>query len=203
VDSPARQLARYVDAIAARATPGFDAMPVWRLDRLRRGGDHIAFAQHGFPAVRFTEPHEDYRRQHQDVRSEDGVEYGDVLDEAEPTYIARVAGLNAAVAASLAWAPPPPSGVQLSGAVTPHTTLVWQPIERTLAPDLAGYVIRVRDTTAPQWQRAIPVSDTTHTLVNVSIDNWFFGVASVSVDGFESPVVFPGPIGAWPERALE
>ena len=197
VDSPARQLARYVDAIAARVTPQFDAMPVWRLDRFGRGGDHIPFAQAGFPAVRFTETHEDYRRQHQDVRVEDGVEYGDVLEEAEPTYVARVAGLNAAVIASLAWAPAPPANVRVTGAVQPSTTLAWAP-----SPGADAYAVRWRETTAAQWQGTRTVRDaTSHVFENVVIDNAFFGVAAVSADGFESPVVYAGPVGAWPARS--
>lgn len=199
IDSPARQLARYVDAVATHALPGFRALMIYRLDRFGRGGDHNAFAMRGFPAVRFTEPHEDYRRQHQDVRVESGVGYGDVLEEAEPTYIARVAGLNAATIASLAWAPSPPAGVEVRGAVQPSTSLAWQPIERALVPDLAGYVVHRRETTAAQWQHALFVGDTSaHTLENIVIDNWFFGVSSVSASGFQSPVVFAGPVGEWP-----
>lgn len=197
-DSPARQLARYVEEIARVALPEFRVLPVQRLDRFGRGGDHSAFAARGFPAVRFTETHEDYRRQHQDIRVEDGVAYGDVLEEAEPSYTARVAGLNAAVIASLAWAPPPPDSVQVRGAVQPSTTLTWQPIDRTRAPDHAGYVVRWRETTSPRWQHEVFVGDTTtHTLENVVIDNWFFGVASVSRDGYSSPTVFAGPVGQW------
>ena len=198
-DSPARQLARYVEEIGRAAMPEFRVRTVQRLDRFGRGGDHSAFAARGFPAVRFTETHEDYRRQHQDVRVEGGVAYGDVLEEAEPSYTARVAGLNAAVLAALAWAPPPPDSVQVRGAVQPSTTLGWRPVDRALAPDLAGYVVRWRDTTSPVWQHEVFVGDTTqHTLENVVIDNWFFGVASVSRDGYESPTVFAGPVGAWP-----
>ena len=198
VDSPARQLARYIDDVAARALPGFDVMMIWRLDRFGRGGDHIPFSARGFPAVRLTEVHEDYRRQHQDVRVEDGVAYGDVLEEAEPTYIARVAGLNAATLASLAWAPSPPAGVRVRGAVSPHTTLRWQAQDRSLAPDRVGYVVHWRRTDAPKWQHSLAVGDVTeHVLENVVIDNWFFGVSSVNAGGFESPVVFAGPVGEW------
>ena len=197
-DSPARQLARYIEEVGRVASPGFRVLTIQRLDRFGRGGDHSAFSARGFPAVRFTETHEDYRRQHQDIRVEDGVEYGDVLAEAEPSYTARVAGLNAAVIASLAWAPPPPDSVQVRGAVQPSTTISWAPIDPTVAPDLAGYVVRWRDTTSPTWQREVFVGNvTTHTLENVVVDNAFFGVASVSRDGFESPTVFAGPVGVW------
>lgn len=198
VDSPARQLARYVHRIAERHAPNLDVMMVYRLDRYGRGGDHIPFSARGFPAVRLAELHEDYRRQHQDVRVEDGVAYGDVLDEAEPSYTARVAGLNAAVIASLAAAPSPPSGVEARGAVQPSTTLRWQVVDRTRAPTLTGYRVYWRETTSPVWQHSVFIGDTSeHTLENVVIDNWFFGVASVAEGGFESPIVFAGPVGAW------
>ena len=198
-DSPARQLARYVAEIGRVALPELRVLTIQRLDRFGRGGDHSAFAARGFPAVRFTETHEDYRRQHQDVRVEDGIQYGDVLAEAEPSYTARVAGLNAAVIASLAWAPPPPDSVQVRGAVQPSTTLRWAPIDRARFPELAGYVMRWRETTSATWQHEVFVGDTTqHTLDDVVVDNWLFGVAAVSRDGFESPTVFAGPVGEWP-----
>jgi len=204
VDSPARQLARYIHRIAAEHVPAIDVMMIYRLDRFGRGGDHSPFSARGFPAVRFTEPHEDYRRQHQDVRIEDGVEYGDVLEEAEPSYTARVAGLNAAVIAAMASAPRPPSQVEIEGAVRPSTTLRWQAADSALAPDLAGYRVYWRETTAPVWQHSAWVGAVTeHTIENVVIDNWYFGVAAVDRDGYESPVVFAGPIGEWTPQAAE
>lgn len=158
----------------------------------------MPFTEEGYPAVRLTETHEDYRRQHQDVRIEDGTEYGDVMEEVEFDYAARVTGLNAAVLASLAWAPPAPREVEIEGAVSPHTTLRWASILPAEAPDQAGFRIYWRRTTSPRWTNSVYVGDTTaHTLENVVIDNYIFGVASVSEDGFESPVVFPGPVGAF------
>jgi hypothetical protein len=205
-DSPSRNLARYVDRIADEYVRNLDMLLIYRLDRFGRGGHHTPFNDVGYPAVRIMEAHEDYRRQHQDIRTEDGVEYGDVLEEVETDFAAKMTGLNAAVLASLAWAPPPPSGVEIDGAVDPSTTLSWDPVEPGRAPDLAGYRIYWRRTDAPQWQKSVYVGNVTeHTLENVVIDNFVFGVASVSEDGFESPVVFPGPLGSftpvsWQER---
>ena len=198
VDSPSRNLARYVDRIADEYIPNLDMMMVYRLDRFGRGGHHRPFNDVGFPGVRIMEANEDYRRQHQDIRVEDGVEYGDVVEEVEFDFAAKLTALNAVTLASLAWAPAPPRGVEIRGAVRPSTTLNWQPVTAESAPDLAGYTIYWRLTTSPQWEHSIYVGDVvTHTLENIVIDNYIFGVASVSEDGFESPVVFPGPIGAF------
>jgi len=198
VDSPSRNLARYVDRMADRYIPNLDIMMVYRLDRFGRGGHHRPFNDLGFPAVRIMEANEDYRRQHQDIRVENGVEYGDVLEEVEFDFAAKLTALNAVTLASLAWAPPPPSGVQIEGAVRPSTTLRWAPPNAGQAPQLAGYKVYWRLTTSPQWEWSEFVGDVTEsTLENIVIDNYIFGVASVSEDGFESPVVFPGPIGAF------
>jgi hypothetical protein len=198
VDSPSRNLARYVDRLADEYIPNLDMMMVYRLDRFGRGGHHRPFNDVGYPAVRIMEANEDYRRQHQDIRVEDGVEYGDVIGEVEFEFAAKLTALNAVTLAALASAPPPPSGVEIEGAVQPSTTLRWEAIERTASPDLAGYRVYWRLTTSPQWEWSEFVGDLTeHTLENVVIDNYIFGVASVSTTGFESPVVFPGPIGAF------
>ncbi len=197
-DSPSRNLARYVDRIADEYVRNLDMLLIYRLDRFGRGGHHTPFNDVGYPAVRIMEAHEDYRRQHQDIRTEDGVEYGDVLEEVEFDFAAKMTGLNAAVLASLAWAPPPPSGVEIQGAVRPSTTLSWEPMDPDRAPGLAGYKIYWRRTDANQWEKSVFVGDSTEwTLENVVIDNFVFGVASVSEDGFESPVVFPGPLGSF------
>lgn len=198
VDSPSRNLARYVDRIADRYVPNLDMMMVYRLDRFGRGGHHRPFNDVGYPAVRIMEANEDYRRQHQDVRVEDGVAYGDVVEEVEFDFAAKLTALNAVTLASLAWAPPPPRAVRIQGAVRPSTTLSWEPIPRERAPELAGYRVHWRLTDQPRWQWSVYVGDVAeHTLENVVIDNYIFGVASVSEDGFESPVVFPGPVGAF------
>lgn len=209
VDSPSRNLARYIDRIADQYIPNLDMMMVYRLDRFGRGGHHRPFNDVGYPAVRIMEANEDYRRQHQDVRVEDGVEYGDVIEEVEFDFAAKLTALNAVTLASLASAPQPPRGVRIQGAVRPSTTLSWEPIARDRSPDLAGYRIYWRLTDQPQWQWSVYVGDVTeHTLENVVIDNYIFGVASVSTEGFESPVVFPGPVGAfepveWQEGARQ
>ncbi len=197
VDSPSRNLARYVDLMADLYVPNLDVMLVYRLDRFGRGGHHRPFNDVGFPAVRIMEANEDYRRQHQDIRVEDGVEYGDLVEEVEFDFAAKLTALNAVTLAALAWAPPPPSGVQIRGAVRPSTTLSWEAIDPTIAPDLAGYRVYWRLTDQPQWHWREYTRLTEHTLYNVVIDNYIFGVASVSQTGFESPVVFPGPVGAF------
>jgi len=198
VDSPSRNLARYVKRIADRYLPDLDVMMIYRLDRYGRGGHHRPFNEAGFAAVRIMETHENYHRQHQDVRVEDGIPYGDVIDGVDFDYAARLTALNVMTLASIAWAPPAPSGVRIRGAVSPNTTLSWDPVERSIAPDLAGYRIYWRLTTEPEWNHSVFVGDVGEaTLENMVIDNWFFGVSSVSDQGFESPVVFPGPAGAF------
>lgn len=200
VDSPSRNLARYVDRIADRHVPNLDVMMVYRLDRFGRGGHHRPFNDLGYPAVRIMETHEDYTRQHQDLRVEDGIAYGDTIDGVDFDYAAKLTGLNAAVLAGLAWAPPPPAGVTIEGAVTAHTTLRWQRPDPAQAPDLAGYRVYWRLTTEPQWTHSRWVGDVDgYTLENVVIDNYFFGVAAVDRDGNESPVVFPGAAGSFGE----
>lgn len=190
LDNPSRQLARRIDSIARMYLPNLDVLMIYRLDRFGRGGDHTPFFNAGFPAIRVTETHEDYRRQHQDLRIEDGVEYGDVPDVMDFEYLARVTALNAASIASIAWAPPSPERVQIRGAVTPSTTLTWDPVD---AADLAGYRVYWRRPTDPNWTFSRWVGNVDrYTLENVVIDNWFFGVAAVDRDGNESLVVFPG-----------
>ncbi len=191
VDGPSRQIARYVDRITDLYFTNLDAMMVYRLDRFGRGGHHRPFNDAGYPAVRIMEAHEDYTEQHQDVRREDGIDYGDVVEEVNFEFAARLTAVNAAVLASLAWAPPDPENVRIGGAVQPSTTLTWKAVDD---PDLAGYKLYWRETTAPQWEqwRFVPQATTRYTLENVVIDNHLFGVAAVGRDGNESPVIFPG-----------
>ncbi|MDE2196702.1 MAG: M28 family metallopeptidase [Gammaproteobacteria bacterium] len=193
VDSPARQLARYMAVLCQQYVPDLKVMLMYRDDRFGRGGDQMEFDALGYPAVRVTEAHENFTRQHNDVKMIDGVQHGDLLSGVDFTYARKITALDAITLASLAWAPAPPSGVEITGAVTPNTTVSWKPI-----PGAAGYRVYWRDTTAPLWTHSEYVGDVTrHELRDISIDNYFFGVASVSQDGFESPVVFPGPGGVF------
>ncbi|ODS63275.1 MAG: peptidase M28 [Arenimonas sp. SCN 70-307] len=197
VDSPTRNLARYIDRMAAYV-PNLDVMMVYRLDRFARGGHHRPFNDLGYPAVRVMETNEHYDRQHQDLRTENGRVYGDTIDGVDFDYAAKLTALNAVSLAGLAWAPPPPANVSIEGAVTADTTLKWTRAPAAQAPNLAGYKVYWRLTTEPQWTHSRWVGDVeAFTLRNVVIDNYFFGVSAVAKDGTESPVVFPGAAGSF------
>ena len=190
VDGPSRQLARYVHRMVDHYMPDMEAKMIYRLDRFGRGGHHRPFNDEGFAGVRIMETHENYNRQHQDIREEDGVAYGDVISGVDFDYAARLTGVNAINLAALAWAPPAPDSVRIGGVVQPSTTLAWHINED---PNLAGFKVYWRDTTAPQWQHSRFVGmQSAYTLENVVIDNYLFGVAAVGKDGNESLVVFPG-----------
>ena len=190
IDGPSRQLARYVHRMTDQYFANLNAMMIYRLDRFGRGGHHRPFNDAGFAGVRIMETHEHYDRQHQDIRVEDGREYGDVIEGVNFEYAADLTGVNAIALAGIPWAPPLPTNVRIGGAVRPSTTLAWDASDD---PDLAGYKIYWRDTTAPQWQHSRFVGkETRYTLENVVIDNFLFGVAAVGNDGNESVVVFPG-----------
>ena len=192
VDGVSRQIARYVERLTRTYLPELNPMMIYRLDRFGRGGHHRPFNDSGVAAVRIMEAHEHYDRQHQDLRTVDGRVYGDVLSGVDFEYAARLTAVNAVVLASLAWAPPAPTDVRIGGAVAPSTTLAWQLVAHK---GLAGYAVYWRETTAPQWQHRRFVGDVSRfTLENLVIDNWLFGVAAVSVDGHESPVVFPATL---------
>lgn len=198
VDSPSRNLARYIDVMADQYFPNLDVMMIYRLDRFGRGGHHRPFNDAGFPGVRVMEAFENYNRQHQDLRVEDGIAYGDVIEGVNFPYTAKMTALNAVTLASLAKAPAPPQEVKIEGAVQPSTTLRWEKADAAKNPHIAGYKIYWRLTTDPVWTNSIYVGDVTeHTLENVIIDNYLFGVSSVSEEGYESPVVFPGPTGSF------
>lgn len=197
VDSPTRNLARYVDTMADRYIPNLDTMMIYRLDRFGRGGHHRPFNDLGYPAVRIMETNENYNRQHQDLRTEDGIKYGDTLDGVNFDYAAKLTALNAVSLAGMAWAPNPPSHVKISGAVQPSTHLEWK-TSNNEKEIIAGYKIYWRLTDSSQWQNSLFVGNVSQfTLENIVIDNYFFGVASVSKEGFESPVVFPGDAGSF------
>ncbi len=200
VDSPSRNLARYIDRMADRYIPNLDTMMVYRLDRFGRGGHHRPFNDVGFPGVRIMETNEHYDRQHQDLRVEDGRPYGDVIEGVDFDYAAKLTALNVVSLAGMALAPPFPAQVAIRGAVQPSTTLTWAPADGPEADNLAGYRLYWRLTTQAQWTHSRYVGKVTEfTLENVVIDNYFFGVASVAKDGAESPVVFPGPAGSFGE----
>ena len=194
VDAPSRNLARYVDAIAQAHMPSFDVSMVYRRDRFSRGGDQVPMVEAGFPAVRVTEAAEHYHRQHQDLRTENGVIYGDTIDGVDFPYLARVTKLNAMTMAALASAPRPPREVKIDGAVSANTTVTW-----TASEGAASYIVWWRDTTSPVWQhsKVVAAGKTSTVLETVVIDDWFFGVQAVSPDGYASPVQFAGVVGAF------
>ncbi|HPF61267.1 MAG TPA: M28 family peptidase [Gemmatimonadales bacterium] len=191
VDGPSRQLARYVAMLTQRYLPELEPKLIYRLDRFGRGGHHRPFNDAGMPGVRIMEAHEHYDRQHQDLRTEDGREYGDVLAHVDFAYAARLTAVNVLALAGIAAAPPPPETVRLAGAVSADTRVSWTAVAD---PGLAGYRIHWRDTTAPQWtwSRFVPAGSDRATLAGIIIDDYLFGVSSVGVDGSESVVRFPG-----------
>ncbi len=192
-DSASRQLARFIKETGQRYVRGMSVMMVYRRDRYLRGGDHIPFLERGFAAVRFTEPNEDYRHQHQNVRIENGVQYGDLPQYDDFNYIANVARVNAAALAALALAPARPKNVAVVTArLTNDTDLKW---DANKEPDLAGYEIVWRETTSPIWTNSRVVGKvTSFTMQGMSKDNFFFAVRTLDTAGNRSPVSFPKPV---------
>ncbi len=198
VDSPSRQIARLVDRTADQYIPNLDVMMVYRLDRFGRGGHHRPFNEVGIPGVRIMETNEHYDRQHQDLRVEQGREYGDTMEGVDFELARKLTALNIAVMAQIAGAPPIPANVGIKGAVLPSTTLSWSMAEGKAADNLAGYRVHWRLTDAPQWTNSRFVGKVdSFTLENIVIDNYYFGVSAVALDGSETPVVFPGPAGSF------
>lgn len=190
-DSLPRQLARHVKEIGERYVNGFKVTIVNRRDRYLRGGDHAPFLDRGFAALRFTEPAEDFKHQHQNVRQEGNVKIGDLPEFIDPEYIAQVARVNAASLATLALAPAAPQEAKIRTAkLDNHTELTWQ---ANTEPDLAGYRIVWRDTTAAQWQGSQFVGNVTSITMPLSKDNVFFGVQAVDKDGNVSVASYPMP----------
>jgi len=189
VDGPSRQLARYVDKLTDAYMTNLDAIMVYRLDRFGRGGHHRPFNDEGFTGVRIMETHENYNRQHQDIRVENNIKYGDVLEGVNFDYVAKLTAVNCLTLASLAAAPIAPKNIMIAGAVQPSTRLKWD------TPDdenIIGYKIYWRDTTSPQWNNSRFVGKISeYTLNNIVIDNFLFGIASVSKNGAESLIQFP------------
>jgi hypothetical protein len=201
-DSPSRNLSRYIDGLADDLGVGLDVRQVWRTDRFGRGGDHRMMLDAGFPAIRFTVAIENYNHQHQDLRTENGIRYGDTVDAMDFTYLARVTRLNVATLASIARAPRMPAPV-VQGDVSPDTTAEWGPSSMA-----ASYRISWRPTDAANWTHSliVPGSVTKHVLKGVRVDDWVFGVSAISKDDYESPVASAVPGGAFgplPEVAPE
>ncbi|MDX1331607.1 MAG: M28 family metallopeptidase [Robiginitalea sp.] len=190
VDGISRQLARYVHRTTRTYMPEMNPMLIYRLDRFGRGGHHRPFNDAGYAGIRIMEAHENYTQQHQDIRVEDGIQYGDLLEFVNFEYASKLTAVNAITLASLGWAPPTPTKVEIGGVVEPSTRLRWEPVEGA-----TGYKVYWRDTTSPTWDNYRYVENTTEvTLEGIVIDNYLFGVAAVGEDGHESPVAFPSGV---------
>jgi peptidase M28-like protein len=193
-DGMTHQLARFVQDAAPFSLTGMNIRVIWRRDRYLRGSDHLSFQQHSYPAARFTEPRENFMHEHQDVRVENGTQFGDLPQFVDFDYTARVARVNAAALWALATNPATPKKVQIHTAPPPGlpgtnlTSLDWA---ANPEPDLAGYEVVMRETTAPVWTSAIPVGNVTSVTLNISKDNVQFGIRAVDKSGHRSPVGFP------------
>jgi peptidase M28-like protein len=190
-DGPSRQLGRFVPDVAGNGDTGMTVRPIWRRDRYLRGSDHVSFLQQGYPAGRFTEPRENYDHEHQDVRVENGVQFGDLIQFCDFGYIARVAKVNLATVWSLAQAPGTPKGALIDTTqLTNLSTLTWQ---RGTEPDLAGYEIVWRDSAAPGWTHVIDAGDVTTATIDLAKDNVQFGVRAYDTAGHRGPAAAPAP----------
>lgn len=188
-DGVSRQLARYIYETTRTYMPEMDPMLIYRLDRFGRGGHHRPFNEAGFPGVRIMEAHENYHRQHQDIRVENGIEYGDVIEGVDFDYARKMTAVNAVALASMAEAPSKPENVEIGGAVQPSTTMRWS---KTDSDQVKGYKIYWRPTSAALWENAKYVGDVSEfTLEGIVIDNYLFGVSAVGKNGHESVVAFP------------
>lgn len=192
-DLPTRQLARHIKTHAEKHLQDIKVDLIYRTDRYLRGGDHMPFLEQGYAAVRMTEPIEDWRHQHQNPRMENGVQYGDLPEFVDYDYVAKVTRVNAVALTTLANAPASPREVQMETLqLENNTTLRWA---ANTEPDLAGYKIVWRDTTAPFWQYSNDVGNVTRaTVEKMSKDNFIFGVVAYDRDGNESPAVYPTPL---------
>jgi hypothetical protein len=188
-DSSSREVARYILEVGEAYSPGLKPVLIFRPDRYLRGGDHTAFNQQGFAAVRFTEYRENFNHQHQNVRTENGIEYGDLIKFVDFDYVARVARLNAATLAALAAAPAAPGDVKIvTSNLDNDSTLKWRASEGA-----SGYEVLWRVTSAPTWEHVQSVGDTTTTTLKISKDNVIFAVRSVDKAGHKSLPVVPAP----------
>jgi len=192
VDGISRQLARYVHKNVKTFMPEMNPMMIYRLDRFGRGGHHRPFNDIGFAGIRIMEAHENYVMQHQDIRVEDGIAYGDVIEGVDFEYAKKLTAVNAINLASIAWAPPAVKKLSIGGIVQAAAKFKW---EKVNDPNISGYKIYWRDTTSPIWQNERFVGDINeYVLEGIVIDNFFFGISTVGKNGFESPVVFPNGI---------
>ena len=192
VDGISRQLARYVHKNVKTFMPEMNPMMIYRLDRFGRGGHHRPFNDVGFAGIRIMEAHENYVMQHQDIRVEDGIAYGDVIEGVDFEYAKKLTAVNAINLASIAWAPPAVKKLSIGGIVQAAAKFKW---EKVNDPNISGYKIYWRDTTSPIWQNERFVGDINeYILEGIVIDNFFFGISTVGKNGFESPVVFPNGI---------
>ena len=190
-DSQSRQLARFIKETTERYVPSMKVWMIYRRDRYGRGGDHQPFLERGYAAVRFTEPNENYQHQHQNVRTENGIQYGDLPQFDDFNYIANVARVNAASLAALASAPARPKNVTFPTNLSNDTPIKW---DANKEPDIAGYEIVWRDTTEATWTHSLAVGNVvTYTMKGMSKDNYFFGVRAVDKQGNRSPVTYPKP----------
>jgi len=192
VDGISRQLARHVHKNVKTFMPEMNPMMIYRLDRFGRGGHHRPFNDIGFAGIRIMEAHENYVMQHQDIRVEDGIAYGDVIEGVDFEYAKKLTAVNAINLASIAWAPPAVKKLSIGGIVQAAAKFKW---EKVNDPNISGYKIYWRDTTSPIWQNERFVGDINeYVLEGIVIDNFFFGISTVGKNGFESPVVFPNGI---------
>ena len=190
VDGISRQLARYVHKNTREYMPEMNPMLIYRLDRFGRGGHHRPFNDAGYAGIRIMEAHENYTQQHQDIRTENGIDYGDKLEHVNFDYAKKLTAVNAINLASIAWAPLSPKEVKIGGVVEPSAKFKWE-----RSDGATGYKIYWRDTTSPTWDHSRYVGDVTEfTLEGVVIDNYFFGIAAVNESGYESLVVFPSKV---------
>ena len=186
-DGDSRQLARFVYETTKAYMPEMNPIMIYRLDRFGRGGHHRPFNELGFSGVRIMEAHENYNRQHQDIRMEDGIAYGDVIEGVNFAYCAKMTAVNAIVLAAMASGPASPTDVKVGGIVQPSAKLSWEKVEGA-----KGYKVYWRETTSPVWQYSRYVGDvSSFTLEGIVLDNFLFGVGSVGENGYESVIAYP------------
>ena len=192
VDGISRQLARYIYKNVKKYMPEMNPLLIYRLDRFGRGGHHRPFNDLGYAGVRIMEAHENYNRQHQDIRNENGISYGDVINGVNFDYAAKLTAVNAINLASIAWSPPTLKSLSIGGVVEPSVKFKWEAINDE---SIKGYKIYWRDTTSPFWEKSRFVGKLSqYTLKGIVIDNFLFGISTVGENGVESPVVFPNKV---------